>query len=122
MTLINAIRSASRPNWMSVVLRTSFDIPFVLKTSHWMKSNYRSNEQSEVDLLFVMSYTTIMSKQKRKYPRTLKKTPEQIAQEHMHCRMELLQKGPHMGLYCGEHGTWIQWIGKYQAKQIKDIL
>jgi hypothetical protein len=43
-------------------------------------------------------------------------------QDHMWCRMEVRQKGPHVGLYCAEHGTWIRWISMSQARKIKDIL
>ena len=43
-------------------------------------------------------------------------------QKHMWCRMEVRKKGPHVGLYCTEHGTWIRWISADQARKIKDIL
>ena len=31
-------------------------------------------------------------------------------QRHRDCPMEFRQKGPHMGMYCACHGTWIQWL------------
>ena len=43
-------------------------------------------------------------------------------QTHLWCRMEVRAKGPHTGLYCAEHGTWIRWIGQREADQIKAIL
>jgi len=63
-----------------------------------------------------------MTRQKRKYPRTLKRTPAEIAEQHLFCRMDLLKKGPHTGLYCAEHGTWIKWISQTDADIIKDML
>jgi hypothetical protein len=30
--------------------------------------------------------------------------------EHRHCEMIAQPRGPHWGLYCAAHGTWIQWI------------
>jgi hypothetical protein len=59
---------------------------------------------------------------KRRLPKTLKKTPEQIAEEHLWCPMEVRQRGPHVGLYCAQHGTWIKWIGQKDAAKIQDIL
>lgn len=47
---------------------------------------------------------------------------EKINKTHMHCRMEVRQKGPHIGLYCSEHGVWIKWISQKEADRIKDIL
>ena len=69
---------------------------------------------------------------RKKKPRN-KLTPEQISQlthrkqelkeqDHLHCRMEVRQRGPHTGLYCSEHGTWIRWISATEANKIKDIL
>lgn len=62
-----------------------------------------------------------------------KLTPEQISklskrqqelkeQTHMHCPMEVRKKGPHIGLYCACHGTWIKWINQREARTIQDIL
>jgi len=63
-----------------------------------------------------------MTKQKRRYPRTLKRTPAQVAEEHLFCPMTVLKKGPHTGLYCAQHGTWIKWISQEDAAKIQDIL
>lgn len=34
----------------------------------------------------------------------------QVEQQHMHCEMEIRQRGPHWGLYCQQHNKWIKWI------------
>lgn len=34
--------------------------------------------------------------------------------EHNRCEMTIRQNGPHWGLYCREHGTWIQWLRQDQ--------
>jgi hypothetical protein len=43
-------------------------------------------------------------------------------QKHMFCPMEVLKRGPHTGLYCAQHGVWIQWISHQDAAKIQDIL
>jgi hypothetical protein len=48
--------------------------------------------------------------------------PKKTAQQHLHCRMEVRVRGPHTGLYCAEHGTWIKWISAQEVHKIKDIL
>ena len=45
-----------------------------------------------------------------------------VSETHMHCPMEVRQKGPHIGLYCACHGAWIKWISQKQADHIKDYL
>jgi hypothetical protein len=47
---------------------------------------------------------------------------KKINQTHLHCPMELRQRGPHVGLYCSCHGTWIRWISQTEAAKIQDIL
>ena len=47
---------------------------------------------------------------------------EQIQHEHMSCAMQVKTQGPHMGLYCADHGTWIKWISPKQVKLIQDLL
>jgi len=39
-------------------------------------------------------------------------------QLHRDCEAEVRQVGPHWGVYCGDHGTWIQWIRQDQIDQI----
>ena len=34
---------------------------------------------------------------------------------HLHCDMDIKQKGPHWGLYCKQHGKWIRWITHNEA-------
>lgn len=31
-------------------------------------------------------------------------------QQHHDCAAQVRRRGPHWGVYCQEHGTWIQWI------------
>jgi hypothetical protein len=70
---------------------------------------------------------------KKKRPKTVPLTPAQASakskqkqqakeQAHLHCPMAVRPRGPHMGLYCAQHGTWIKWISQTQAETIKDIL
>jgi hypothetical protein len=61
-----------------------------------------------------------MTKRKRTFRQTL--TPAQVAEQHLFCPMEVRQQGPHVGLYCAQHGTWIKWIGRKDAAKIQDIL
>jgi hypothetical protein len=61
-----------------------------------------------------------MTKRKRTFRQTL--TPAQVAEQHMWCPMEVLKKGPHTGLYCAQHGTWIKWIGQKDVAKIQDML
>lgn len=49
-------------------------------------------------------------------------TPEQRAQQHLFCPMEVRKQGPHIGLYCACHGAWIKWISQKDSERIKDIL
>jgi hypothetical protein len=71
--------------------------------------------------------------QKEAMKKTNALTPEQqselsrrkLAQrehEHLSCAMEVRAKGPHTGLYCREHTTWIRWISHQQAQAIIDLL
>ena len=39
--------------------------------------------------------------------------------QHQHCEMLIKPCGPHMGLYCREHGTWIQWIDRARAQDLQ---
>jgi hypothetical protein len=41
-----------------------------------------------------------------------------IQNQHLHCQMAVRQKGPHWGLYCAEHGTWICWIPQSQLAEV----
>ena len=40
-------------------------------------------------------------------------------QQHRHCTAEVRRKGPHWGVYCSQHGTWMQWITGQQAQLIQ---
>jgi hypothetical protein len=56
----------------------------------------------------------------------MKLTPQQRSQAqldqrwhaHRQCKCAVQQRGPHWGVYCADHGTWIQWIAQDQAQQI----
>jgi len=39
--------------------------------------------------------------------------------KHNHCAMEFRPSGPHWGLYCAEHGTWIKWISKKDQERLR---
>jgi hypothetical protein len=36
---------------------------------------------------------------------------------HSRCEAVVRQVGPHWGVYCREHGAWIQWIARHQVSQ-----
>jgi hypothetical protein len=61
-----------------------------------------------------------MTKRKRTFRQTL--TPAQIAQQHLWCPVEAIKKGPHTGLYCATHGTWLKWISLADQAKIADIV
>ena len=37
--------------------------------------------------------------------------------EHSECEAVIRYHGPHWGIYCADHGTWIQWIRRDQIDQ-----
>lgn len=41
---------------------------------------------------------------------------------HSRCDPDLRQVGPHMGLFCRQHGTWIKWVTKSDAQKIQEIM
>ena len=47
---------------------------------------------------------------------------EQRWRQHSACACAVRQQGPHWGVYCADHGTWIQWIDRTQAQQIAKML
>ena len=42
----------------------------------------------------------------------------QKERDHAHCEMIAQPRGPHWGLYCAQHGTWIQWIPAARAQEM----
>ena len=51
-------------------------------------------------------------------------TPKQlrVLAQHQRCDPKILPSGPHWGLYCGQHGTWIKWINSYDKQIIEKII
>ena len=45
-----------------------------------------------------------------------------VEHEHAQCEMTVQQKGPHWGLYCAQHGTWIKWISQRDVAKIVDLV
>jgi hypothetical protein len=45
-----------------------------------------------------------------------------VLDQHQNCRPELRPQGPHMGLYCADHNTWIKWIAKDQVEKVRDLI
>lgn len=37
-------------------------------------------------------------------------------QQHRSCTAVVQRQGPHWGVYCAQHGSWIQWITGQQAQ------
>lgn len=46
------------------------------------------------------------------------KNRARVEQRHANCEMTVRPQGPHMGLYCAQHGTWIQWLPRELASRI----
>ncbi len=61
-------------------------------------------------------YTCIMDKKSQS--QRSHRLQDERWQLHSRCECEVRQTGPHWGVYCARHGTWIQWIGREQAQQI----
>lgn len=38
---------------------------------------------------------------------------------HQHCPIEYRASGPHWGMYCQTHGTWIQWISQRDLEKLR---
>lgn len=45
-----------------------------------------------------------------------------ITVDHSHCEISVRPCGPHQGLYCREHGTWIKWISRKDLAKIQDLI
>lgn len=60
-------------------------------------------------------YTTIMKTTSREL--SLQHLSERW-QLHSGCEAQVRYSGPHWGVYCREHGTWIQWIRRDQLEQL----
>lgn len=45
-----------------------------------------------------------------------------VLAQHEHCLPELRPQGPHVGLYCRQHGTWIKWVNPEDREKIAKIL
>ena len=47
---------------------------------------------------------------------------KRVKQDHSLCEMSLRPRGPHMGLYCAQHGVWIKWISRSDQAKIADLI
>lgn len=53
---------------------------------------------------------------------------QQTALEHSNCKKIIRESGPHFGLYCEQHSTWIRWLnenelvtlGAFTQQQLED--
>lgn len=43
---------------------------------------------------------------------------QQRQDQHIHCPMRFEKKGPHTGMYCAQHGTWIKWMSQADLAKI----
>lgn len=41
------------------------------------------------------------------------------AAEHKCCDTVMRKNGPHWGLYCAQHNTWIRWLNAAQVNQME---
>ena len=97
----------------------------IYSNPYYLRENYREYTSE--------AYKSQVVGIKKAQKKRAKRTPEQTSQrskqkqilkeqKHMFCPMEVRQKGPHIGLYCAQHGVWIKWISQTQAQEIQDIL
>jgi hypothetical protein len=100
----------------------------IYSNPYYLRENYREYTPEAY-----RSQVVGIDKAKKKRKKRTPLTPEQASQlskkkqalkeqQHMLCPMEVRQKGPHVGLYCSCHGTWIRWISLTEAAKIQDIL
>ena len=47
---------------------------------------------------------------------------QQREQAHLLCAKRLEQVGPHLGLYCREHGAWLRWISQKDSINCKNTV
>ncbi|CAB4166013.1 hypothetical protein UFOVP849_10 [uncultured Caudovirales phage] len=38
---------------------------------------------------------------------------------HLNCPMTFKTQGPHTGMYCATHGTWIKWISQKDLETLR---
>jgi hypothetical protein len=97
----------------------------IYSNPYYLRENYREYTPE--------AYKSQVVGIKKAKKKKTKRTPAQISawskkkqiakeQAHMFCPMEVRSKGPHIGLYCAQHGTWIKWISQQDAESIKNIL
>ena len=41
--------------------------------------------------------------------------------DHTNCEMILKQRGPHFGLFCAQHGSYIKWLGAAELAQVRQM-
>lgn len=41
--------------------------------------------------------------------------------DHSNCECQLRQKGPHWGLFCAEHGSYIKWLNRQELAEIRKM-
>jgi hypothetical protein len=100
----------------------------IYSNPYYLRENYREYTPEAY-----RSQVVGITKTKKKKAKTTSLTPAQASQrskkkqalkeqKHLLCPMELRPRGPHTGLYCSCHGTWIRWISQTEAAKIQDIL
>lgn len=50
-----------------------------------------------------------------------KKTKTKIKIDHSQCECQLLQRGPHWGLYCIPHGAYIKFLGRQELAEVMKL-
>lgn len=61
-------------------------------------------------------------KPKRKKKKVKKTGRKRIKIDHSLCEVAVRACGPHQGLYCVKHNTWIKWISKRDLAKIQDLV
>lgn len=98
----------------------------IYASPHYLKEVYKDlNKQQQQAWLSPKKKRPKATKKKRP-PRGKKPTvtaKQQAAFDlHAACQARIQQVGPHWGLYCADHNTWIKWIAKDQVEKVRDLI
>lgn len=46
---------------------------------------------------------------------------QRIKIDHTNCECMIKQKGPHWGLFCAEHGSYIKWLSAAELVELQQL-
>jgi len=41
--------------------------------------------------------------------------------DHSNCECMIKQRGPHWGLFCAKHGSYIKWLGRQELNEVRQL-